>query len=177
MMHANRKIAMGGPRSAWLIAWPGLFRRLPYRIHGPLVYRFASPRGAGWLKSRSSRVPITTGHSVGSVSPRGDELVLELDDGTTKEVDHLLLATGYQIDLTRYVFLAPELLARVRTRYGSPVLATGLESSVRGLHFLGAPAAQSFGPVNLFVCGTWASARGLTRAVVGRRAPRAGFSW
>jgi hypothetical protein len=118
--------------------------------------------------------PITTGRSVGSVSPRGDELVLELDDGTTKEVDHLLLATGYRVDLTRYAFPAPELLARVRTRYGSPVLATGLESSVRGLPFLGAPAAQSFGPVNLFVCGTWASARGLTRAVVGRRAPRAG---
>ena len=103
--------------------------------------------------------------------------MLRLDDGSTKEVDHLLLATGYRIDLARYAFLAPELVGRVRTRGGSPVLAAGFESSVPGLHFLGAPAARSFGPVLHFVCGTWAPARGLTRAVVGRRAPQAGFSW
>jgi predicted ATP-grasp superfamily ATP-dependent carboligase len=127
LYYANRKIALGGPRSAWLAAWPGLFRRLPDRVHAPMIYRFTSPRGAGWLKPRQSGVPITTGRSVGSASPRGDELVL----------------------------------------------ATGFESSVRGLHFLGAPATRSFGPVMNFVCGTWASARGLTRAVVGRRAPRA----
>jgi hypothetical protein len=109
-------------------------------------------------------------------SPRGDALVPTLDDGSTREVEHLLLATGYQIDLARYSFLAPEVISRVRTRNGSPVLGAGFESSVRGLHFLGAPAARSFGPVMRFGCGTWAWTRGLTRAVVGR-APRGGFSW
>jgi cation diffusion facilitator CzcD-associated flavoprotein CzcO len=177
LYYANRKIALGGPKSAWLPAWPGLFRRLPYRLHEPLVYHFTSPRAAGWLKPRLSRVPITTGRSVSSATSRSDELVLKLDDGSTREVDHLLLATGYRVDLTRYAFLAPELVGRVRTRNGLPILAAGLESSVPGLHFLGAPAKQSFGPVMNFVCGTWASARGLTRVVVGRRAPRAGFSW
>jgi hypothetical protein len=92
-------------------------------------------------------------------------------------LDHLLLATGYRVDLTRYAFLTPELLGRARTRDGSPLLGAGLEPSVRGLHFLGAPAGRSFGPVMHFVAGTWASSRELTRAVVGRRAPRAGFSW
>ena len=175
--YAYRKIALGGPKSAWLAGWPGFFRRLPYRVHEPISYRYTSPRGADWLKPRLSRVPIMTGRSVASAAPRGDELVLKLDDGTVKAVDHLLLATGYHVDIARYAFLAPDLLSRVRTMNGSPVLATGFESSVSGLHFLGAPAAQSFGPVMKFVCGTWASARGLTRAVVGRRAPRAGFSW
>ena len=174
---AHRKTALGSPATSWLAAWPGFFRRLPYRVHEPLIYHFVRPRIAGWLKPRLSRVPITTGRSIGSASPRGGELVLRLDDGSTREVDHLLLATGYRIDLTRYAFLAPDLVGRVRTRGGSPVVAAGFESSVPGLHFLGAPAARSFGPVLHFVCGTWASARGLTRAVVGRRAPRAGFSW
>jgi FAD-dependent urate hydroxylase len=177
LYYANRKIALGGPRSAWLPAWPGLFRQLPNRVHEPLVYHFTSPRGAAWLRPRLSRVPITTGRSVASASPRGDELLLKLSDGSTREVDHLLLATGYRVDLRRYAFLAPELVSRVRTRNGSPVLTNGLESSVRGLHFLGAPAKQSFGPVMNFVCGTWATARGLTRSVVGRSVPRAGFSW
>jgi len=175
--YAHRKTALGSPASAWLAGSPWLFRRLPYRVHEPLIYHFIRPRIAGWLKPRLSRVPITTGRSISSALPRGDGLVLRLDDGSTREVEHLLLATGYRIDLARYAFLAPELVGRVHTRGGSPVLATGFESSVRGLHFLGAPAARSFGPVLHFVCGTWASARGLTRAVVGRRAPRAGFSW
>ncbi len=104
-------------------------------------------------------------------------MALTLDDGSTREVEQLLLATGYRVDLARYAFLAPELVGRLRTQNGSPVLAAGFESSVPALHFLGAPAARSFGPVMHFVCGTWASARGLTREIVGRRAPRAGFSW
>jgi FAD-dependent urate hydroxylase len=175
--YAHRKTALGSPTTAWLAAWPGLFRRLPYRVHEPLIYHFIRPRIAGWLKPRLSGVPINTGRSISSPSRRGDEVLLRLDDGSAREVDHVLLATGYRIDLARYAFLAPELVGRVRTRGGSPVLSTGFESSVPGLHFLGAPAARSFGPVLHFVCGTWAPARGLTRAVVGRRPPRAGFSW
>ena len=174
---AHRKTALASPTLAWLVAWPELFRKLPYRVHEPLIYHVIKPRIAGWLKPRLSGVPITTDRSVSSASLRGDEVVLNLDDGSTREVDHLLLATGYRIDLTRYAFLAPELVGRVRTRGGSPVLANGFESSVPGLHFLGAPAGRSFGPVLHFVAGTAASARGLTRAVVGARAPRAGFTW
>ena len=48
---------------------------------------------------------------------------------------------------------------------GYPVLRRGLESSVPGLHFLGAPAARSFGPLMRFVSGTWWSGRSLARAV------------
>jgi cation diffusion facilitator CzcD-associated flavoprotein CzcO len=175
--YAYRKIAIGGPRSAWLAARPTLFRRLPYRTHEGLVYHFIKPAAASWLRPRLSAVPITIGRSIVSASRQGEKLVLTLDDGSSREVDHVLLATGYRIDLTRYAFLAPELVARVRTRGGPPVLAAGFESSVRGLHFLGAPSARSFGPVMHFVCGTWASARGLTRALAGRRAPPTGFSW
>ena len=175
--YAHRKVAIGSPKTAWLAAWPGLFRWLPYRVRELLRYRIVRARGSDWLKPRLSRVPITTGRSISSASHRGDELVLKLDDGSTREVEHLLLATGYRVDLTRYAFLTPELLGRVRTRDGSPLLGAGLESSVPGLHFLGAPAGRSFGPVMHFVAGTWASSREVTRVVVGRRAPRAGFSW
>ena len=175
--HAHRKTAVGSPATAWLPAWPALFRRLPYRVHEPVIYHYVRPRIAGWLKPRLSDVPITMNRSISSVSRQGDELLLRLDDGGTRHVDHVLLATGYRIDLSRYAFLAPELVRGVRTRGGSPVLSTGFESSVPGLHFLGAPAVRSFGPVLQFVCGTPAPARGLTRAVVGRQAPAAGFSW
>jgi thioredoxin reductase len=175
--HAYRKIALGGPTSAWLAAWPGLVRRLPYRARPQLIAHFVKPAGAGWLRPRMSSVALTLGRSIDSASQQAGKLRLDLDDGSRREVDHVLMATGYRVDLARYGLLTPELVGRVRTRNGSPVLATGFESSVPGLHFLGAPAAASFGPVMHFVCGTWASARGLTRALVGRRSRRAGFSW
>ena len=177
LRYAHHKIALGHPATSWLAAWPGLFRQLPDRVHEPISYYYRKPAGADWLKPRLSGVPITTDRLITSASPRNDKVVLALDDGSTREVDHLLLATGYRVDLTRYTFLAPQLVSRVRTKNSSPVLTAGFESSVPGLHFLGAPAGRSFGPVMHFVCGTWASARELTRAVVGHSAPRAGFSW
>jgi FAD-dependent urate hydroxylase len=42
-----------------------------------------------------------------------------------------------------------------------------MESSVPGLHFLGAPAAKSFGPIMRFVAGGWYAAQSLTRVVNG----------
>jgi len=53
------------------------------------------------------------------------------------------------------------------------VLANGLESSVPGLHFIGASAVASFGPLLRFVAGTGFAARTVTRAVLAdRRAAR-----
>ena len=46
---------------------------------------------------------------------------------------------------------------------GFPVLTRGLESSVPGLHFLGKPAAWSFGPLLGFVSGAEFASTELTR--------------
>jgi FAD-dependent urate hydroxylase len=53
---------------------------------------------------------------------------------------------------------------------GYPVLRPGLESSVPRLHFLGAPAAWSFGPIMRFVSGSWYASRSLSWAITGRPA-------
>jgi hypothetical protein len=53
----------------------------------------------------------------------------------------------------------------------------GLESTVPGLHFLGAPAMRAFGPVMRFVCGTWFSSRELTHRVASGATRRAWCSW
>ena len=75
------------------------------------------------------------------------------------------MATGYRVDIRRYPFLAPELLASVRSVDGHPVLDDGLESSLAGLHFVGAPGTYSFGPLLRFVAGTEFAALMLTRRV------------
>jgi hypothetical protein len=45
------------------------------------------------------------------------------------------------------------------------VLKRGLESSIPGLHFLGKPAAWSFGPLLGFVSGTEFAAKELVRSI------------
>ena len=61
------------------------------------------------------------------------------------------------------------LRARIAHFDGSPRLNTKFESSVAGLHFVGLPSAQSFGPVMRFVFGTKHAATILARHL---RAPR-----
>jgi len=76
-----------------------------------------------------------------------------LDDGGQRLVDHVLLGTGYRIEISRYSFLSRELLSSIRCANGFPVLDRNFEASVPGLHFLGAPAGWSYGPLMHFVAG------------------------
>jgi hypothetical protein len=132
---------------------PHLFRRFPRGFQDRTAYRAIRPAGAGWLRSRIAGVPITLGRKIVSTAVAGSQLRLRLDDGTERLVDHALLATGFRVDVSRYPFLSPSLLKQLQTVDGFPVLKRGLESSIPGLHFLGKPAAWSFGPLLGFVSG------------------------
>jgi hypothetical protein len=147
-----------------LVAVPDLFRRLPRPVQEPLAYRAIRPAGAAWLVPRLREVPVHLDTGLRTVTRRGGRLAVELTDGREHIVDHLLLGTGYRVDVARYPFLAPELTAAVRRVGGYPVLRRGLESSVPGLHFVGAPAAWSFGPIMRFVAGSWYASQAVTRA-------------
>ena len=144
-----------------LVAMPHLFRRFPRQFQDRTAYRAIRPAGAGWLRPRLGGVPITLGRHFVSVKVKGSQLHLRLNDGTERLVDHALLATGYRVDVSRYGFLSESLLQRIETFNGYPVLKRGLECSVPGLHFLGKPAAWSFGPLLGFVSGTEFAAKEL----------------
>jgi FAD-dependent urate hydroxylase len=150
-----------------LVAVPDVFRRFPHPIQDPLAYRSIRPAGAAWLTPRLRDVPIRLARSIVTAAPAAGRLQVTFADGEIETVDHLLFGTGYRIDITRYPFLAPSLVARVKRVDGYPVLSRGLESSVPGLHFLGAPAAWSFGPIMRFVSGGWYAGRALARVVTG----------
>ena len=150
-----------------LVAVPDLFRRLPRRVQEPLAYRSIRPAGAAWLAPRLAEVPIRLARIVVSAVPQDGRLQVTFADGDAEAVDHLLFGTGYQVDITRYPFLPAALTARVRRAAGYPVLGPGMESSVPGLHFLGAPAAWSFGPIMRFVSGGWYAGSALARTIAG----------
>jgi hypothetical protein len=168
MLYSKRDVGPAG--ISRLVAMPHLFRRFPRRFQDRIAYRAIRPAGAGWLQSRVADVPITLGCRVTSATVAGSQLRLRLDDQSERLVDHALLATGFQVDVSRYPFLSPPLLKQLHTVDGFPVLHRGLQSSIPGLHFLGKPAAWSFGPLLGFVSGAEFASNELIRSITGNSA-------
>jgi glycine/D-amino acid oxidase-like deaminating enzyme len=163
---------VGPPVLNQFTARPDLFRRFPRGLQRRLAYRAIRPAATDWLRSRITRVRVNSRKSIVGARVRGDAVIVRLDDGTVRVFDRVVLATGYRIDVTRYGFLSRDLVASLRLVNGYPVLTEGFESSIPGLHFLGAPAADSYGPLMRFVSGTTYSATRLTRCVLGRSGRR-----
>ena len=174
---------VGPPGLNHLMGHPHLLRRLPERQRERATARSIRPAGAEWLRERLADVTITLGtHAV-----RADwesRLAVQLSDGSTRAPDHILLGTGYRVDIARSSLLEPGLLKAVKRANGYPCLDAGLQSSVPGLYFLGAAAAGTYGPLMRFVSGTRFSSRALaarfprreTRRPLGRVQRRAPLS-
>jgi FAD-dependent urate hydroxylase len=151
-----------------LMARPDLLKTLPRSLQNKLWKRAVRPAGARWLINRLQEVPIKLGLSVTSVTVNGERVRVRFSDGSENTADHVLLGTGYKVDISKYDFLSPELAQSIRRINGYPLLQDGLESSVQGLHILGSPAAWSFGPLMQFVSGTRYASRSLTRCITSK---------
>ncbi len=168
---------VGGRVTAWVAATPGGCRHLPADTRAWVLARCTTPLGADWLRSRLETVPVELGHTITAAQPAGGRLAITLDDGRSLDFDHALLCTGYKVDVRRYGFLSPNLVDKLELDGGSPRLGAGLESSISGLHFAGAPAAVSLGPIMRFVVGTWYAAPAITRGITGKRQYPAHFAY
>lgn len=165
---------IGPPGLNWLVYFPRAWRMLPPRQRRWVAYRCIRPAGAVWLKDRLAPVTLRLNGEIDAVAAEAGTVRVRLDDGSERTVDHVVAATGFQVDVARYGFLDADLVHSLEVDDGYPVLGPGFESSVRGLHFLGAPSAASFGPLMRFVAGTRYAGPSLARFVAGRR--RAGHA-
>jgi len=152
-----------------LVAMPKVVHRIPLKLRDRIRTRAVRPAGSKWLPERLNKVKISTGRMVTEASSKGHEVTMKLDDGSERSVDHVLMGTGYSVDIRKYEFMSPDLLSKIRLFDGYPVLSSGLCSSVPGIHFIGAPAARSFGPLLYFVAGTEFASRELTSHIARRR--------
>jgi FAD-dependent urate hydroxylase len=148
-----------------IVARPDLVRRFPRSVQDWLRKRSIRPAGARWLVARLQTVPMRLGRTVVSAAAVGERVKVKLDDGTERTVDHVFLGTGYRVNVRKYEFLAPELAQSIACFQGYPRLRDGFETSVPGLHILGAPAVWSFGALNQFVVGTHYAGRTLLRFI------------
>src|ERR1700682_3287691 len=161
---------VGPPGLSLIIQRPNLFRRLPRYTKDWSDRRAIRPVFSYKYVVDKKEMPILASRFVVRVQAQGEPLVVELNDGSERTVDHVVLATGYRVDVARYSFLSPRILEGLDTVDGYPRVDSGFETSLPGLHFLGAPAAWSFGPLVRFIAGTEFTSRALTRRI--RRAKK-----
>ncbi|MEU7381808.1 FAD-dependent oxidoreductase [Streptomyces sp. NPDC042207] len=157
--------------TGWILAAvcraPGGVRHLPAAARLLLFRRALRPSGGWWLRDRvEGVVPVRTSCRVVRAGTDGSVVRLDLagPGGVAEalDVDHVLAATGYRLDLDAVPFLSPAVRGALRQVPGSraPRLSPGFESSVPGLYFTGSLAAPMFGPMMRFVAGTgYAAAR------------------
>jgi thioredoxin reductase len=147
--------------------YPQLIRLLPEEQRARLANAKAlGPVGCAFVKDRVvGKLPMFLGRTIQSAETRKGKVALDLVDhsGTRHSLrgDHIVFATGYEIDVARLGFLSQQLLQQIRLVERAPLLSAHYETSVPGLHFIGPAATHSFGPVCRFVYGAHHPARHL----------------
>jgi cation diffusion facilitator CzcD-associated flavoprotein CzcO len=153
---------------SWVVEVPNFVHRLPAGFRATFNAASLRAGAAGWLRPRFNGVRVVAGSEVTDATERNGRVELKFN-GTSAVYDHVVLATGYKTDISKLGIFDPTLLGAIACRGGAPVLVRGFESSVPGLHFVGASAVASFGPLMRFIAGTTFAARQVARALVANR--------
>jgi cation diffusion facilitator CzcD-associated flavoprotein CzcO len=170
---------LGPGRKSWVLEhFPMAVHFVPEERRVRFTRRYLGPAGPWWIRDRFyGNVRSVLGAQVSSARMDGGKVRLSVDVGGVpreEEVDHVLAGTGFEVDVDRIPFLDPELRAEIRRVERAPALSRHFESTARGLYFVGAAAAFSFGPLFRFVAGARVASPVIARHVE-RRAAR-GFS-
>ncbi|HET7034404.1 MAG TPA: FAD-dependent oxidoreductase [Thermomicrobiaceae bacterium] len=136
-----------------MVREPGWYRRLPPQEQHAIDQRMW---GEGrlklepWLEPRLASDAVHLWPSTritGACEQRDGALAVTLDSGAELAVDHVILATGYKVDLTRIPLLARgDLLPRMATRDGFPALDAHFQTTAPGLFITSMAATHDFGP-------------------------------
>jgi hypothetical protein len=148
-----------GWRSYMCTNAPLLFHRLPEDLRLRATKNHLGP-SAGWFMRRRVEgcILTLTNHRTLRARRRGERVQLDVVDEVgrekTIESERVVAATGYRPDLRRLSFLCPLLCANILQVQNTPVLSSNFETSVRGLYVIGPAAANAFGPLMRFMCGS-----------------------
>lgn len=151
----------------WALEYfPFLFERFPQDRKDRYIQNHYTAAASDWLRERIlGKVGVHEGVQVEVCHEVNGAVELVLSNGEVLEAQHMMLATGYRVDVKRLNMLHPALLSEIRTDRDIPALNGWFESSVPGLYFIGLTSLRNFGPLFRFVLGTKATAKRVTRAV------------
>jgi cation diffusion facilitator CzcD-associated flavoprotein CzcO len=167
LQNPHTDLGFGWRHAAYRTA-PGLFRHLPSKIRQGIAQSALGPSGAWHVRNRVvGHVRLLLGQTLRSATVQGGrlDLVLVGSDGAERmdTADHIIAATGFEVDVARMNLLSEDLRARLQLIGTAPKLSTNFESSVPGLYFSGAAAAFTFGPLMRFVAGSGFAASRIAR--------------
>ncbi len=147
---------------------PYAFQRLPRDKKDRLLRgrgRYG-PAGSSWLKDRIlDKVTLHERQQAREVQEIDGEVALAFSNGETLRVNHVILGTGFLMDIKKLPMLHPSLIDTIETYQGAPVLSNRFETNIPGLYFVGFSSVSSCGPLFRFVVGTDAAARRVAGAV------------
>jgi hypothetical protein len=168
------------PRASIAPGWDNwCLDRLPYAFyHAPRWVKDRynidhSPGASDWLRHRIiGNVSLHEAQTILAIDAKGDAAVATISGGKTLRADHVMLATGYGVDLDKLTMIGQPLRRSIRTTAGTPLLTPWFESTVPGFYFSGLTSLRAFGPIYRFVAGCAPAARGVARAIARRRVAR-----
>jgi len=165
--------AVGPGWSNWVLDhMPFLFYRFPQDWKDSYNSNYESG-ATDWLRDRViGKVTLREWQTVTRCDAVDGKVDVTLSDGATVRADHILLATGYRVDLAKLTMIHPSLRAEVQTDRSIPILSGWFESSVPGLYFVGITSLRAFGPLYRFVAGCGAAARRVASAIARARLGR-----
>ncbi len=149
---------------------PDLFHALPRRMRTKIVSSYLGPAPAWSVHDIiQEHVDLRLNASIARAETQGDAIAITLQqsDGSTGtlSVDHVISATGYDVDIDRLTILSDGLRGLLRRGSNDLGLSASFESRVKGLYFVGTQAATNFGPMLRFVCGVDFAAARVARRV------------
>ena len=174
------------PRATIAAGWDNwVLDRMPYFFYRfPQAWKDAYNRqyhsgASDWLRDRViGKVRLREAQTVANLAVREGKLDATISDGAKLRADHIMLATGYKVDVNRLKMIHPALRRELKTDVAVPILSHGFESSIPGLYFVGLTSLRAFGPLFRFVAGCTAAAHrvassvGRTRVARARTTPR-----
>jgi len=108
---------------------------MPLQFRLDRIKRILGPAPCWFIKQEVvGKVDLVVDVTIQKAEVQNGRVVLTLTDSTTKQktliVDHVMAATGYQVDLRRLKFLDSGLLTAIRTVENTPILSSNFESTV-----------------------------------------------
>ncbi|WP_127529362.1 NAD(P)-binding domain-containing protein [Paenibacillus kobensis] len=172
LIYRRRAPVYGGNRTQEVVlrGIGNVFYKLPRSLKRKLwqiaaetvpIARFLRPYVEG-------KVPQINNTSVKHLTIVDEKIQLQLSDGQQITVDHVIVASGFKLDLEKLSFLHHSLKEKIYREEGHaefPKLNHHFESSIRGLYFAGPLSSHSHGPTFRFILGLNKASSTIVRSI------------
>lgn len=172
LVYRREEPVYGGNRSAEIVLrgignvfykLPRLFKKKLLKIGAETVpiARFLRP----YVEGKVPQIPHVRIERAESVNGKAH---LHLSNGSQMIADHIIVASGFKIDVSKLNFIDPQLKASILTEEDRafPKLNPHFESSSKGLYFAGALSSHSHGPTFRFILGLGKTSKTIARSIL-----------